>query len=90
MSGIDATLLRQLPLNEVGRVTFYKRDEITTDLICCDVEIGKQVWAFHEEQVGWTLLLEHLAQLPGFRSDWFSAVSQPPFITSEMVAFRRP
>jgi hypothetical protein len=52
MTAIDASLLRQLPLNQVERVTFYKRDEITADLICCDVEIGGQVWTFHEEQVG--------------------------------------
>jgi hypothetical protein len=89
MSVIDASLLRQLPLNEVEKVTFYKRDEITTDLICCDVEIGGQVWTFHEEQVGWALLLEHLGTLADFRSDWLSAVSQPPFATSETVAFKR-
>ena len=34
MPRIDADVLVQLPLTDVGKVTFYKRDEVTTDLIC--------------------------------------------------------
>ncbi len=89
MARIDADFLAQVPLTEVGKVTFYKRDEITTDLICCDVLVGSEVWTFHEELVGWDLLIKHLQNLPSFRSDWFAAVSQPPFETSETVAFSR-
>jgi hypothetical protein len=29
-----------LPLGQIESVTFYKRDEITTDLICCDVQVA--------------------------------------------------
>ena len=89
MAPIDADLLAQLPLTGVSTVTFYKRDEITTDLICCDVVVGDKVWTFHEELVGWDLLIKHLQSLPSFRSDWFAAVSQPPFETSATVAFSR-
>jgi hypothetical protein len=89
MDGIDAGVLAQLPLADVSKVTFYKRDEITTDLICCDVVIGEKVWTFHEELVGWDALIGHLQRLPSFRADWFAAVSQPPFSASEMVAFTR-
>lgn len=89
MTTIDASLLRRLPLDEIERVTFYKRDEITTDLICCDVLIGGQVWIFHEELVGWHLLMEHLQKLPNFQKHWFGAVSKPPFAESETVAFSR-
>lgn len=89
MGTIDVNLLRQLPLAGIERVTFYKRDEITTDLICCDVEIGGKVWTLHEELVGWDLLLQHLQKLPNFDADWFAAVSQPSFATSETVAFSR-
>jgi hypothetical protein len=87
--GIDADLLARLPLKDVAKVTFYKRDELTTDLICCDVVLGSDVWTFHEELVGWNSLIDHLEQLPGFRADWFGAVSQPPFAASESVAFSR-
>ncbi|MCT2398565.1 hypothetical protein [Novosphingobium mangrovi (ex Huang et al. 2023)] len=89
MANIDANFLAQLPLDEMARVTFYKRDEITNDLICCEVVMNSQTWSFHEENVGWGLLIKHLENLPGFRSDWFSAVSQPPFAASETVAFSR-
>lgn len=89
MTLIDAKLLAQFPLDDITRVTFYKRDEMTFDLICCDVEKGKSVWTFHEELVGWNSLIEHLQLLPGFRADWFGAVSQPPFVTNETLAFER-
>jgi hypothetical protein len=89
MARIDAEVLAQLPLTDVGKVMFYKRDEVTTDLICCDVVIGEKAWAFHEELVGWDLLIDHLQRLPGFRVDWFAVVSQPPFAESRTVAFTR-
>ena len=88
-AAINAERLGLLPLAEIDRVTFYKRDELATDLICCDVEIRGQTWFFHEELDGWDLLLQHLQKLPGFRSDWYSAVSQPPFAPCETVAFSR-
>ena len=89
MARIDADVLAQIPLTDVGKVTFYKRDEVTTDLVCCDGVIDDQMWSFHEELVGWDLLLDHLQKLPNFRADWFASVSQPPFATSETVAFSR-
>lgn len=87
MDTINADQLHRLPLTDIETVTFYKRDEITTDLICCHVAIGGKVWTFHEELVGWDLLIQHLQRLPNFRMDWFSAVTQPPFAKSEIVAF---
>jgi len=89
MTSIDAAVLAQLPLADVCKVTFYKRDQITTDLICCDVVLADKVWTFHEELVGWGALIEHLQKLPDFSSDWFATVSQPAFATSETVAFAR-
>ncbi len=89
MARIDADVLAQLPLTGVSKVTFYKRDELTTDLICCDVVLADEVWRFHEELVGWDLLVDHLQGLPNFRADWFARVSQPPFAASETVAFNR-
>jgi hypothetical protein len=90
MAAIDAEMLANLPLTGVARVTFYKRDEITSDLICCDVLVGEEVWTFNEEMNGWDLLIHYLQGLPGFRRDWFAAVSHPPFAVSATVAFSRP
>ena len=89
MTKIDASVLEQLPLADIKTVTFYKRDELTTDLICCDVATAEFVRTFNEELAGWDALLQHLYKLPNFRTDWFASVSQPPFETSELVAFSR-
>ena len=86
---IDQGVIDQLPLEKIDRVTFYKKDELATDLICCDVEISSRTWFFHEEAPGWQLLVEHLEKLPGFKNDWSASVSQPAFARSETVAFNR-
>lgn len=86
---VDQDIIDQLPLDRIDRVIFYNRDELATDLICCDVAIGGQDWFFHEELPGWDLLLKHLEQLPGFRTDWYVAVVDPPFARSETLAFER-
>ncbi|GLV21627.1 hypothetical protein TomMM35A_14840 [Sphingobium sp. TomMM35A] len=81
--------IAQLPLANIDAVVFYKRDQITTDLICCDVDMAGKIWTFHEEMKGWVDLIAHLSALPEFRADWYEAVVHPPFCTSETVAFHR-
>lgn len=85
---ITPELLKQLPLEEIRKVAFFKRDEITSDLICCEVNVAGRPWLFHEELKGWTRLIEHLEQLPGFSRKWFANVAQPPFLASTFVAYR--
>jgi hypothetical protein len=87
---ITTSTLSQLPLAGIQAVIFYKRDEITTDLICCDVEVQGRVWTFHEEADGWQALIAHLSKLPNFTSDWYAAVAEPAFAASVTVAFKRP
>lgn len=89
MTDIDAEFLFRLPLGEIERVVFYKRDEITADLICCDVKVSGQTWIFHEALPGWDFLLGHLSALPGFRSDAIAEIVDPPFERSEAVAYQR-
>jgi hypothetical protein len=89
MKGIEPVLLDQLPVEQIETVTFYKRNEVTTDLICCDVQVAGRDWSFHEDTEGWALLLRHLEQLPGFRADWHAAVAQPPFSENRTIAFKR-
>jgi aminoglycoside phosphotransferase len=55
MEAITPALLDQLPLAEIERVTFFKRDELTSDLICCNVQAAGRGWLFHEEMTGWEL-----------------------------------
>ncbi|WP_447763795.1 hypothetical protein [Sphingopyxis panaciterrae] len=89
MADIDAGLLYHLPRGDIETVVFYKRDEVTSDLICCDVKIAGKTWMFHEALAGWDLLIAHLSGLPGFRSDALAAMMQPAFAACEMIAFRR-
>ena len=77
------------PLADVERVEFYKRDELTTDLICCEVAAGDAVYRANEESPGWAELVETLETLPGFESEWFAKVSQPPFEEARTVVFER-
>ena len=88
-SVIDRSTIDQLPLESIDRVAFYKRDELTTDLICCDVEIGQQARWFHEEQQGWDLLLSHLERLPGFKRDWWDSVVHRAFERCDTVVYIR-
>lgn len=77
-----------LPPNEVLRVEFYKRDELTTDLICCEVTAKSgDVYFAHEDKANWPELLRQLSDLPGFDQDWFAKVSQPPFEECSYVAY---
>ena len=57
----NPAILDQLPLSDIDAVVFYRRDEITTDLICCDVAIQGRVWTFHEEAAVWPALTAHLS-----------------------------
>ena len=82
-------ILPDIPLSSINKVTFTKRDEIVTDLICCEVVVAQRSWTFHEEMPGWDALIAHLSDLPGFRGDWFAAVPQPAFAACETVAFER-
>lgn len=79
----------RLPLAAIDKVTFFKRDEVTTDLICCEVQAFDRLWFFHEEAEGWDGMLRYLETLPGFQKNWYSSVVHPPFAPSETIAFSR-
>eukprot|EP01035_Chromulina_nebulosa_P000746 gene746-biopygen633 len=86
---VPSDIRQRLPLPDIEKVTFFKRDELTTDLICCEIEAAGQAWFFHEEALGWDALLEYLEQLPGFNSDWRKSVIQPAFETCETIAYAK-
>jgi hypothetical protein len=60
MTKIDTDVLGQLPLADIDKVTFYKRDEVTADLVCCDVVTAGKVRTFHGG-AGW---LGRIASVP--------------------------
>ena len=76
-------------VGDIERVKFLKRDEVTSDLICCEISSNGLRWTYHEEMAEWEQLITDLNTLPGFAIDWFEHVSQPPFASSEFIAFQR-
>ncbi len=81
-------------LAKVKRVEFYKRDGLTTDLICCDITVSgkggaEEVIFAHEDLPHWDELIRKLEFLGGFDVEWFSQISQPAFAESRYVAFEK-
>jgi hypothetical protein len=81
-------------LADVCRVGFYKRDELTTDLVCCDISLlgragANRVIFAYEEMPHWDELIQRLEFLGGFDVEWFSQVSQPAFSKCRYEAFIR-
>jgi hypothetical protein len=76
-------------LSAVSRVEFCKRDELTTDLICCDVTVGDAVHFRQEEAPDWDQFLRELQELSGFDCDWCANVFEPAFAECRTIAFQR-
>lgn len=80
-------------LADVRGVSAYKRDAITTDLICCDIETaspkGPMVRTIHEEMSGFHEVMAKLEELPGFYRYWREAVILPPFAQNFTILYRQ-
>lgn len=86
-------IVGRVAFRDITKVTAYKCDQLTTDLICCDVTTGtgnqSLVWSLHEELLGFDNLMERFAQLPGFRREWRNAVLLPSFVENSTEIFSR-
>ncbi len=69
----------ELPDAAIERVTFYTRDELTTDLICLEVIAASGSFPAHEEMNGWSEAIGRLSRMRGFDLAWFEKVSKPAF-----------
>ncbi len=60
----------RIGLDQIIIVVAFKVDELTTDLICCDIVTdhgaGRTIRTIHEEIPGFTIALDRLAILAGF------------------------
>ncbi|MEM6858079.1 MAG: hypothetical protein AAF559_09415 [Pseudomonadota bacterium] len=84
-------MMSALSLDAVERVEFFKRDRITTDLICCEITCRDgRFLEWDEDMSDWRGIIALLEELSGFDRDWFAKVSQPPFEPSCYVAYQRP
>ena len=76
-----------LPDAAIERVMFFKRDELTTDLICCEVIAASGAFLAHEEMIGWGEAIKRLSGLRGFDSAWLEKVSKPTFSACCTIAW---
>lgn len=82
----------ELGWSEVEQVHAYKRDLLTTDLICLAFKkSGKEeYYEIHEEMAGYHDLLEVLqSRLPRFTLEWIFDVAVPAFETKHQIIWKR-
>ena len=84
--------LNRIPVQGITRVVAFKRDMVTSDLICFLVSYNRDdgtPWhvTLHEDLPGFLDVEKRLAQLPGFDQQWRQHVVLPPFATNETVIF---
>lgn len=76
--------------DEVVRVTVFKRDEVTTDLLCLEIELANGETIEPNEDVGgFDEWLRRIESLHGVDPDWRGKVIQPPFARNAIVLFTR-
>jgi hypothetical protein len=80
-------------LDEVNAIVAYKIDELTTDLVCCDIVTGsgdgEQIRTIHEEIPGFETVMARFQALPGFDKQWREAVIVPSFVTNRTTIYNR-
>lgn len=80
-------------LDEVSAIVAYKLDELTTDLVCCDIVTGagdgEQIRTIHEHLPGFDAVMVGFETLPGFDRNWRDAVILPPFAANRTVIYSR-
>lgn len=80
-------------LDEVSAVVAYKIDELTTDLVCCDIVTGvgdgEQIRTIHEELPGFDVAMARLETLAAFNRTWRNEVILPPFATNRTTIYSR-
>ena len=78
--------------DDVSRVVAFKRDALTSDLLCLAIERGDQLIELNEDMGGWNELLDRLSSyLPGALSgqEILGAIVQPPFSANPTTVYDR-
>lgn len=90
---VTAKATDTVPLDEVRAIVAYKIDELTTDLVCCDIVTGsgdgEQIRTIHEEIPGFSMVMTRFEALPGFNKQWRDAVILPRFCANRTTIYNR-
>lgn len=79
-------------LENVRAVAAYKRDEITVDSVCCDIETASQngpmLRTINEDMIGFHEAMAKLEELPGFYRYWRETIILPAFVQNYTELYR--
>lgn len=80
-----------LEWNNVKKITTYKRDLMTEDQICLEIEtVDDIVFTTSEDTEGWFQLIKHLAkEFPAVNEENIMKIAHPAFERNETVLFSR-
>ena len=79
----DREVLVEVPFSRVARVSAFKRDLGTVDLICFEIEVkGNEPLEVNEEMAGFEDLIARFTQDPKFDKHWRERVVKPAFATN--------
>ncbi|HJW08735.1 MAG TPA: hypothetical protein VJ483_03825 [Holophagaceae bacterium] len=81
----------QIPWGSITEIKVFKRDLLTTDLICMEILQGELAVLIHEEMPGFDWVVHELGQhLPGVEpfERWFRNVAFPAFEPNVSVIYR--
>jgi len=90
---IDRRDVLTVALAEIAGITAYKRDMLTTDMVCWEIFLGDDDRArsilIHEDMPGFDAVAAACARLPGFQTDWRAVVIPVAFAPSVTRIYRR-
>ena len=80
-------------MEDINVISAFKRDMLTTDLVCFEIEYCREkkpvVIEINEEMADFDLLAERISQMKGFVPNWRELVIKPPFATQRTCVYKR-
>ena len=84
----DGTNISNIKWDEIEKIDAFKRDLITEDQICLEINVNNKQFYCSQDFDGWIEFEKELQiQLTELDKNWFSKVSQPPFEESRVTIF---
>ena len=81
--------LISIPIKRISKIEAYKRDLLTTDLICLCIHGQESSFEIHEEMQGFNVAQESLASEFGLlQTGWNINITFPAFATNHTVLYR--
>lgn len=81
---------RSIKWSAIERITAYKRDLMTYDLVCMDITYDNRMLTIHEEQPGWYQFIRKTKIVfPEIPESWDVDIVLPAFETNWKVLYQR-